>query len=83
MRASKRKVFFHALPAMLFSKDVVNLKRQGKGELRNQAVFASTTGAGPDSPEKLPSHTSLTLPVLLRNLRARDCMTASRLPMCR
>ncbi len=27
MRASKRKVFFNCLPAMLFSNDVVDLKR--------------------------------------------------------
>lgn len=41
MRASKRKVSFDCLSAMLFSEDMVNLKRQGKSELGNQAVFAT------------------------------------------
>jgi hypothetical protein len=81
MRAGERKVFLNGRRAMLFGKDVVDLKRRGKSELRNQAVLTATGGTSPDPPEKVPSHTRLTPLVSLRNLRARDCITASRLPM--
>jgi Carboxypeptidase regulatory-like domain len=69
--------------AVFLCKDVVDLKRQREGKLRNEAVLTAISSATPDLPDKLPIHCGETPPVVARSLRARDCITARRLPMWR
>ena len=68
---------------MFLSEDMVDLKRQRKSELGNQAVLATIASASPDPPDEIPIHCAATLPDFFRSLRARDCITARRLPICR
>jgi len=83
MWASEREIPFNSLPSMFLSQDVVDLKRQRERKLRNQAVLATIASPPPDPADKLSIHCGVTLPVPLRTLRARDCITPRRLPMRR
>lgn len=83
VRARERQIFFYCLSAMFLSEDMVDLKRQRESELRNQAVLATIASASPDLLDEFPIHCEATLPVFFRSLRARDCITPRRLPICR
>jgi len=83
VRAREREIFFYCLSAMLLSEDMVDLKRQRESELGNQAVLATIAPASPDLPDEFPIHCEATLPDFFRSLRARDCITPRRLPICR
>jgi hypothetical protein len=81
MRARERKILLNGFSAMFLREDVVDLKRQREGKLRNQAVLATTGGATPDPSDKRSIHCVEALSVVLRSLLALDCMIPSRLPM--
>jgi hypothetical protein len=71
VRACQCKIAFHGLASMLLSENVIDLKRQGQGKLRDQAVLASTASALPDGFEA--GLDSLSAEIMIRILEKPSC----------
>ena len=80
VRASQRQIVFHGLAAVLFGDDVVDLEGQRQRPVRHPAILAALGGPLPDAGEQLAIHWGSDFE---SNWRARDCITASKRPMCR
>ena len=82
VRTRQCEIALLGLASVLLGKNVIYLKWQWEGKLRDQTVLAPIGSPLPDDSGKAPIH-GATAFSFFKRLLARDCTTARRLPMCK
>jgi len=84
MGTGQREITIHRRTPVFFGQNMVELKRERKGGLRQSTILTLFSGSFANQSNQFPRHCGRDEePVCFKNWRALDCMTARRLPTCK
>ena len=86
MSTRKCEITLNCFAAVFLGENVVDLKREWKGKLRQPTVFSAPRSSFPDTSNQFTIHCRVESDselALLMSRRAFDCITPSKVPMCK